>query len=382
MTDLSRVIVWTKLKSQREPYWHQLAVGEYLGFRPAVTGQSGHWHARRYDSATRKQARRPLGDFGHLPPNERFTAASAEAREWFRFVRSGGTYEVVTVKQACERYAETRPDAAKRFIRYVYDDPIANVKLHKLTPKLVLDWRRRLEDMPALVTRSKSGSQQTRKRAIATVNRDMVPFRAALNSVLDDSGKLTSRPWKKALEPVETNARRELYLDKDQRRLLLRHLPLAALPFVTALCLLPLRPGALAKALVGDFDVRQSTLFIRSDKADSNRYIPLSADAAKLLKETSRMRLPTAPLFTRDGIKPWNKDAWKVPIRKAVVAAGLPAGATAYSLRHSTITDLVQKGLPLLTIAQISGTSADMIETYYGHLQQEHAVLALSSLTL
>ena len=80
--------------------------------------------------------------------------------------------------------------------------------------------------------------------------------------------------------------------------------------------------------------------------------------------------------------KPWDKNSWKLPIAAAVKAADLPVGATAYTLRHSTITDLVQAGLPLLTIAQISGTSAEMIERHYGHLASDAAVAALSQLAL
>jgi site-specific recombinase XerD len=59
-----------------------------------------------------------------------------------------------------------------------------------------------------------------------------------------------------------------------------------------------------------------------------------------------------------------------------------PSEASAYTLRHSTITDLVTAGLPLLTIAQISGTSAEMIERHYGHLVSDAAVKALGALAL
>lgn len=66
----------------------------------------------------------------------------------------------------------------------------------------------------------------------------------------------------------------------------------------------------------------------------------------------------------------------------AAKAADLPPTATAYTLRHSTITDLVKAKLPLLTIAQISGTSVEMIEKHYGHLANEAAVEALGTLAL
>lgn len=39
-------------------------------------------------------------------------------------------------------------------------------------------------------------------------------------------------------------------------------------------------------------------------------------------------------------------------------------------------------GLPLLTIAQISDTSAEMIERQYGHLAADAAVKALGMLAL
>jgi integrase len=80
--------------------------------------------------------------------------------------------------------------------------------------------------------------------------------------------------------------------------------------------------------------------------------------------------------------KAWDKETWKGPIAVAAKAAGLPAGVTAYTLRHSIITDLVSAGLPLLTVAQISGTSAEMIEQHYGHLNRAAATEALAGLAL
>jgi site-specific recombinase XerD len=101
-----------------------------------------------------------------------------------------------------------------------------------------------------------------------------------------------------------------------------------------------------------------------------------------LLDGQSNNKLPGAPIFMRAGGQRWDKDSWKHPISMAVAEAGLPGEATAYTLRHSTITDLVREGLPLLTIAQISGTSAEMIEKHYGHLAKDAAMKALETLAL
>jgi integrase len=380
--DLGTVRERDKLKPQREPYWQKLAKGQYLGFRPSTIGKGGTWIARFYDPDTRKKDLHALGDFGHLPPSERFTAASAEAREWFTHRAGGGIPEVLTVKAACENYAADKPDAAKRFPRYVYDDPIAKISLHKLTDRHVRDWRKRLEAMPALVTRSKGGTPVSRQRTPATLNRDMVPFRAALNLAYERGEILTNRAWRGALKPVETKSRRHLYLDRDQRRALLAALPDDVATFCRGLCLLPLRPGAIAALHVRDFDPRTGELVIRTDKAGGGRSLILPAETAKLFKSLAKDKLPGAYLFTTASGMPWNKDTWKKPIKEGVVTAALPASTSAYTLRHSTITDLVTDGLDLLTVAQVSGTSVKMIEQHYGHLQREHAKQALAKLTL
>jgi site-specific recombinase XerD len=62
--------------------------------------------------------------------------------------------------------------------------------------------------------------------------------------------------------------------------------------------------------------------------------------------------------------------------------AELPANVTAYTLRHSVITDLIVSGLDVLTVARLSGTSVLMIEKHYGHLRAEHGAAGLATLAL
>ena len=76
----------------------------------------------------------------------------------------------------------------------------------------------------------------------------------------------------------------------------------------------------------------------------------------------------------------WNKDSWKKPIKAAVKEAGLPETTSAYTFRHSTITELVTNGLDLLTVAQLAGTSVVMIEKHYGQFRAFHAAKALEKL--
>lgn len=383
--NLSKVGERERLKVQREPHWQRLRVGCFLGFRPSKRGGTGTWIARVYDEDARKYRVKSLGDFGTLAGNEMFAAAKKAAEVLAELVESGGEVraKIETVADACREYAKTRPEARQRFRRYVYADPIAKVNLAKLRRRHLKEWRERLETQPALVSRRKKGEAVHRKRAASTVNRDMAVLRAALAKVLSPGAPNSEAAWQEALKAVpNANGRRTLYLDRSQRRKLVKKTNVEAAPFVRALCLLPLRPGALAALTAGDFDKRTAELTIGKDKTGKPRRIQLPQEAANLLTAQAKNKLPGAPLFMRTNGKPWDKNSWKLPIAAAVVAAELPRHATAYTLRHSTITDLVSAGLPLLTIAQISGTSAEMIERHYGHLASDAAVKALGELAL
>ena len=133
---------------------------------------------------------------------------------------------------------------------------------------------------------------------------------------------------------------------------------------------------------MGDFDKRTGELTIGKDKNGKPRRIKLPETAIALLATQMTDKLPNAPLFMRCKCNHWDKNICNGPIKQAVKTAALPTETTAYTLRHSTISDLVTSGLPLLTIAQISGTSAEMIERLYGHLASDAATKALDTLAL
>lgn len=383
--DLSRVGERERLRPQREPYWHRLRSGCFVGFRPSKKGGKGTWVARAYDEDAKRYQLKALGDFGTLVGSEIFAAAKKEAEAHAELIESGGwvSVELETVADACRAYSKNRPEADSRFTRYVYDDPIANVRLIKLRRRHVREWRERLEAKPALVSRRKVGEHVFRKRAPSTVNRDMAVLRAALTKVLPPGAPGSEAAWQEALRAVRNaDGRRTLYLDRDERRRLLTEVDKDALPFLRGLCQLPLRPGALAALSVGDFDARTSELTIGKDKAGKPRRIQLPRETAKMFVQQVVGRSPNLPLFAQSNGKAWDKNSWILPVKAAAAAAGLPDSTCAYTLRHSTITDLVRAGLPLLTIAQISGTSAEMIERHYGHLANGAALKALAELSI
>jgi site-specific recombinase XerD len=381
--DLSTVRNRDRLKPRREPFWQSLGSGRQLGFRPSTSGHGGNWIAKLYNPDTRKRAIKSLGDFPGIPPSDQFSLAKREAEAWFTHLDGGGTKKATTVGEACERYAKPRPDVEGRFKRRIYEDDIAKIAIQKLTKDHVRKWRQRLEAAPARITRSNEGDQQFRPRAPGSVNRDMTALRAALNEALDHSEALNDQAWRMALRPIENaDRRRNIYLDRDERRALLAKLPDDVGRYARGLSLLPLRPGAIAALVVANFDARRNELTIGKDKSGDDRRILLPAATAAYFKEQAKGKTPAAPIFARADGSAWNRDSWKGPIKAAVHAAQLPPATTAYTLRHSTITDLVTSGLDLLTVAQVSGTSVAMIERHYGHLQRKRAADALAGLAL
>jgi integrase len=211
----------------------------------------------------------------------------------------------------------------------------------------------------------------------------MAVLKTALNLAHEDGFTTSDHAWSSKLKPVkDANGRRDCYLDIGQRRALIAHAAPDLAVLVRAMSLLPMRPGAVAAFTVADFDKRLNALTIGQDKSGQDRKITLPASTAAFFAEQTKGKLPSAPLFARAGGSAWNKDSWKYPFKDAVTAAKLPPAATAYALRHSTITDLIVKGLDTLTVSQLAGTSIVMIEKHYGHLRAEHATKALEGLAL
>ncbi len=391
-TKIDSVTARDKLKIRREPYWHRIEKGAFLGYRKMIDGPGGTWIFRVLDDSTEKQKYHSLGDFSDLPDNKRFDAAQKAARDWSAHLDAGGSNGVLTVEQACKAYVTKLEDAKKdgaakdakgRFRRWVYSDvKLSNTPIMKLTPGMMNDWRNKLVKSPTIPQDKTKTS--TNVRAASSINREMAVLKAALNLALEDGHATNDTAWKIKLKPIkDADKRRECYLDIKQRRALIKNAPTDLAAFISALSLVPLRPGAVAALTAGHFDKRLGVLTVGKDKAGKDRKIGLPKSTAAFFAAQAKGKLPAAPLLARADGKFWNKDSWKDPFKDAAKAAQLPVDAVAYNLRHSAITDLIAlHHLDTMTVAQLSGTSLAMIEKHYGHLLRDHAADALGKLAL
>jgi integrase len=371
-----------KLKPRREPYWRKLTQGRYLGFRKTHSG--GSWIAR-YRTEDHKQRYLSLGEVSRIP----YDQAANSALIWFKSLDEGVTGRSSdgsepTVESACREYVadleregreSTAHEVNMRFRRTVYGDKnkytphaIASIKLSKIRAPHLKDWRAGLLEAGA----SKAGA-----------NRNSSALKAALNHAVKARMVSTekAREWRELKRLKDAGIRRDLYLDRNQRRQLRDACQGAVRDLIEGAMLTGCRAGELTKALCRAFDERTKTFTVTTGKT-GRRSIPLSPDALALMRRLSKDKLPEAHLFTRDDGKPWAHSDWDKLVRDAANKAGLRNGVCLYTLRHSFITQTLMEGLSTLEVSKMVGTSLTMIEKHYGHLVADTARERLAKVAL
>lgn len=389
MKKIDSVTARAALPARRAPYFQKLRSECHLGFSKLTPQSIGSWKVRRRLPDGRYETF-SLGNLDEYPAHQRYDVAVERARKWLEQNAGVGPSASLSVKDACERYiAKQRmegrqagaDDAAGRFRRHIYSDTrLSDTDIRKLTAGELSAWKSKLTSSPAIL--QDKNKVATKMRAASTVNREMAVLKAALNLAKNDGYVPTDAAWQMQLKPLkDASRRRELYLNAEQRRALAECSPPDLADFIRLMNQLPVRPGALASAVIGDLNTSRGDFVISKDKAGQGRRLLLPNSTLKFMKSLAGDRDPGDPLLARIDGKPWNKDAWKYPVKAAALAAGLPENVTMYTLRHSIITDLLSiHDLDAMTVAKLAGTSMQMIDKHYGHLRNEHAKRGLAAL--
>jgi len=364
MADLSRKRERDRLPLQRDPHYMKLGKGAYLGYRRGPDS----WTARFRDRDGLQHYRA----FDTIASDD-FDGAKRAAEAWFTQMGASAIRAIkrATVRAALDDYLEDlsrhgRPDAMLEAMwRYkctVYDDPLADLELERITQDDFEEWRDRL----------RSGRQPR------TVNRHVRAVVAGLNRAVKLGHVGTPTAWR--LEPLADNIDDEgetaVFLNPAQRRAIIGEAEECAGAFLRGLELTGARPKELAVAKVSDFDGRALRLAHRKGRPPKLRvrYTILGPEGVTFFRQQAQSKLPTAFLFTEDGERPWRRHMWARATRAAIsnvnkTARGqdrIPEGASAYSYRHARISELLQVyGVDPLTVAQQTGTSIAMIEKAY-----------------
>lgn len=102
--------------------------------------------------------------------------------------------------------------------------------------------------------------------------------------------------------------------------------------------------------------------------------VPVSPPLLRLMRRWARFDGGVGPvIYHGDPKKPHNPIlSVKTAMGRVVRLAGLDTSITAYTLRHTTGSWLVQAGVSTRKVAEVLGTSEQMIEKHYGHLAPDH----------
>lgn len=342
--DITRKGSRTKLAARREPYWLRLAKGAYVGFRRGPDT----WIAR-YRAGGKQH-------YQSLNATE-YDDAKREAEVWFRQMGSGITRRG-TVREALGAYLDWLRDQGRqfktsedRFKLIIYRHPLADKPLHEVTRQDFRAWRKTL--------------QAGRKNR--SVNRHVNSVKAALNRAVNEGFSGNREAWK--VENLADDGDRDtaIFLTPEQRKAIIAECEPATGRFLRGLELTGARPSELANARVKDLDGDTLRLAHKKGRPPKLRVRSVVLQDAGFFKAQARNKLPRAFLFTDADGRQWERHVWGVEVRRAVDEVKAPHGASAYSFRHSRISELLQVyGVDPLTVGAQTGTSVRVIEqTYY-----------------
>ena len=361
-----------RLAKRREPYWHKVILGGYLGYR--VGSKGGSWIAR-YRGDDGKQHYKSLELPHHYALNE-FDCAIGEAKKWFDGLQQGYRAAPGTMQEVADKYLDrlkmkkngrSVSDAMGRINKHILPY-FQNIPLSKLTSKKIESW---LDNFVV------EGTEEKARKSKATANRNLAVLKAMLNQAYRREHLfLTDKPWKSVDKFEDTHFARKDFLNAKEVKRLLDCTEGYFHDLVKAGLLTGARYGELCKLKVRDLDKANNLLNIPKGKTKA-RAFPLANTTKNFFSKLAKDKLPEAPLLTKNGIDPWGHGDQTKLMRQAVLAAELPDTIVFYTLRHSFIADLIDKSMNVFDIAKITGTSIEMIERHYGKLFKDRVIEVL-----
>lgn len=258
--------------------------------------------------------------------------------------------------------ADTAAEVEARYKAVVWSDELADTPLESLDLEEFTGWRERL----------RKGRQNR------SINRHVRSVVAGLNkaNALGHVGSPAAWRIEPLADDVDDSGETAVLITPEQRTALIGTADPNLADFLRGLEFTGARPGELATVTAADFDGERLRLSHRKGRPPKlrTRYVTLSSEGVRFFRAAVKRRLPAAPIFTVDGVLPWRRHRWARALsaaiaeynRKARSKFRIPPQASAYSFRHSRISELLQVyGIDPLTVAQQTGTSLAMIEKAY-----------------
>ncbi len=343
-----------RLKLRREPYWYQISLGRFLGYRRTNSG--GSWIARMRGDDN-KQRYHALGN------GLEFEDALKTTNEWMESI-SGVENHRYTLRNAVDDYVkhleinnskQSSHDVKLRLNKHITSS-LLNTELSSLNTAQL----KRLHNGMVKT----NGEEEDERKSKDSANRVLAQLKAALNLAFRDGRVASDTEWSRVSAFKNVASNRKLFLTDKQVKALLEKTESGLYRLVKAGVLTGARYGELARVKVKDFDPKDGTIDLTGKTG--HRICYLSDEALNFFKGLCKDRLPEAHLLVKDDGTQWGKSHHLRSMRDAIKKAKLPRECVFYSLRHYHISKALLSSMPMQVVAENTGTSVRMIEKHYG----------------
>jgi integrase len=143
------------------------------------------------------------------------------------------------------------------------------------------------------------------------------------------------------------------------------------------------RPSEITRLMIED--CRTEAWTIREHKNRKKTYRPrtvyLSPCLQTLTKIASRGRV-AGPVFQAESGRAWKYSDMRLRFQRLRKKTKISPKCVLYSFRHTWVTEALTAGVDVATVAEMAGTSIQMIDRHYGHLNQQRKHLSDAALKI
>jgi len=408
--DLTTEIARRKLKPRSRPYFKLLGYGRHVGYLRRVN--VSFWVARfRTLEGNYCQYRLGVADDRSANANKEVTPyAEAEkaAREWFtgtkhksiaaqerpfgvsRHLKICPIGEHPTVGHALNDYVEwKRLSAAKShfetnlsLINLHLVPTLANKLVSEIDGSVIRDFIKSvLETAPkrgnknyvaAKLNIHEMSDEQLRKRK-GTINTVLGILRIALQMAWESGKTDDDRSWR-CIRYLPTYERpRTLFLNRAECRELLSHCREDLRDLVLAALYTGCRVAEILRLTARDVGREGYGIYVAPSKNYRSRFVFLPDEAMIWFLTKTEGRAPDDRLFLREDGWSWPHNSYRHSFASAKLAAGISDEFTFHGLRHTYASQLVQRGVSIITVAeQLGHKDPTTVLRTYGHLSPEN----------
>lgn len=361
------------LSQRQTPYWKpvefyigQNRINGHIGIRKGATRDA--WLFRVPQTDPMKKAPYQVQALGNSCGS--YEQAMSTMKEYFD-PDIEAARDVITVGQALNEYCnymdtsrQENPAAAKDYRKRIkcsiLSTTLVKRDINKLTTAQLIDWY--------------NNELRSSTRGAGGCKRYITDLHAALNRCADIY-KLSNTEWKSDAWRTTYNVyepkKIEDFLPLHERQTLVNTLEEIGQPelanFCRALMFTACRPTEMYQAEVGDLDKKNRLLNLHTRKGGGkrrDRMIPLSKAAFKFFEEMVGNRRKYEPLIQDEAGNCFDGNSATLRyVRK--LSSDLPNDLRCTSLRHTAITEWLENGMDVVTVAETAGTSVQMIQDNY-----------------